>query len=58
MNRYLRVICARTDMLFDHRGRESGCRGEQESTLENRWRTRSPGIYTGAGHIIRISSKS
>ncbi len=28
-------------MLIVHRGIESGCWGERESMLENRWRTRS-----------------
>ncbi len=47
MNRYLRWICARTDMLIVHRGIKSGHWGERESTLENRWRTLSPGVNTG-----------
>ncbi len=43
----MQVHSAGTDILLVHRRVESGCSGEQGSTLEDRWQRWSPGISFG-----------
>ncbi len=43
----MQVHGAGTDILLVHRRVETGCSGERESKLENRWKCGRPGISFG-----------